>query len=97
MRPTARLRVGPQHHVGIQQRHQRLEVTAARGSQERVHDGSLAAEIGVGDSGSALDSAAGAAGEHLGRVWGAAQDGGDLVERHREHVVEHERDPLGRR
>jgi hypothetical protein len=40
-------------------------------------------------------TAAGAAGEHLGRAGGAAYDRRDLVEGHGEHVVQHERDPLG--
>jgi hypothetical protein len=43
-----------------------------------------------------LYTAACAAREHLGRVRRAAYDGGDLVEGNREHVVQHERDPLGR-
>jgi hypothetical protein len=38
--------------------------------------------------------AAGAARKLLGRVRGAAHDHTDLVERHREHVVQHERKPL---
>jgi len=38
---------------------------------------------------------AGAAGELLGCVRGSADDGPDLVEGHGEHVVQHERQPLG--
>jgi hypothetical protein len=42
-----------------------------------------------------VDAAAGAAGELAGRGRGAFDDGGDLVERHGEHVVQHEREPFG--
>ena len=44
----------------------------------------------------ALDPAAGPAGQLPGRGRGAVQDRGDLLERHGEHVVQHERQPLGR-
>ncbi len=42
-----------------------------------------------------LDLAAGATGDHLAGIGGFAQDLADLVERHREHVVQHEGEPLG--
>jgi hypothetical protein len=45
--------------------------------------------------GRTLYPAAGAAGELPCRGRGAAHDGGDLVEGHGAHVVQHEREPLG--
>jgi len=55
----------------------------------------LAGEIGVGSGGRALHPATCAARELPCRGRGAAHDGGDLVERQAEHVVQHERDALG--
>ena len=53
-------------------------------------------EVGVGERVLALDAAARAAGELAGRRRGAVEDPRDLVEGHGEHVVQHEREPLGR-
>ena len=83
------------HDIGVEQREQCLEVTVASRGEEGIHDRALTIEVGVGHrcsphatSGTARQLARG------GRR--APDDGGDLVERHREHVVEHEGDALGR-
>jgi hypothetical protein len=46
MRPHARPRVGSEHDVRVGHREERVEVAVARGSQEGVHDFSLAGAIG---------------------------------------------------
>ena len=93
--------VGSQHDVRVEHREQRVEVAAAGGGEEGVDDVSLAGEIGVEDQSAPVSPtrpmhpAAGAAGELPRGVGRAPHDGGDLVEGHGEHVVQHEREPLG--
>ena len=55
--------VGPRQDVWVKQREQRLEVSAARGSQECVDNCPLAGKIGVGNRGRTLRSAPRAARE----------------------------------
>src|SRR5262249_41600676 len=88
--------VSSDHDVGVEQREERVEVTVAGGGEEGADDLLLADGVGVGARGRPLHPAAGAAGEEPGRVRGSVRDGGDLVEGHAEHVVQHEREPLGR-
>ena len=52
-------------------------------------------EIDVGHAGRALHAAPGSTRELARRIGRPADDVGDLVEWHREHVVQHERNPLG--
>src|SRR2546429_9270264 len=76
--------VGSQHDVWIEHCQQRVEVTAARGSEEGVDHFSLASEIGVGNRGRSLYTAACAARELPGSGLRAPHDGSDLVEGHGE-------------
>lgn len=74
---------------------QLLEIPATRRRQEGLDDLSFL----LTDTGRALRRPhlpAGAAGEHLGGGGGLAEDVADLVERHREQVVQDERQPLAR-
>ncbi len=87
--------VGSEHDVRVEHREQLLEVTAARGGEEGIDDRSLLAEIRIGNRGRSLHPATGPARELSGCGRGAPDDGSDLIERHGEHVVKHERDPLG--
>ena len=86
--------IGDEHDVRVEQRHKSVEVTTAGRGEEGVDDRSLTDGIGVGSRTLTLHLVAGTAGELLGRVRGSADDGADLVERHCEHVVQHERQPL---
>ena len=88
--------VGPEHDIGGEHRDERLEVAAARRGQERVHDLPLFGERGVRDRRGGAHPPAGAAGQLPGRRGRAVDDRGDLLERHREHVMQDERQPLGR-
>src|SRR6266545_3825113 len=88
--------IGSEHDVRVEHRDQRVEVAVARGGEEGVDDRPLAGGVGVGNRGSALHPPAGPAGELARRGRGAPYDGRDLVEGHGEHVVQHERQPLGR-
>ena len=88
--------IGAEHHLGIQHREQPLEVAVARGLEEGLDDLLLPAEIGVRRR-RALHPAAGAAGQLPRRSGRAADDRRDLLERHGEHVVQHEGKPFGRR
>ena len=96
-RRRAAAAVGAQHDLGVEHGHERVEVTAAGGGEEGVDHLALAGQVGVGRGRGALHPAPGPAGELAGRVRGAADDRGDLVEGHGEHVVQHEGEPLGRR
>ncbi len=97
--PEARTRVaavGPQDDVWVEDREEALEVALTRGSQERVHDGPLAIQVDV-RHGRTLDAATGPARELPRRRRCPTDDRPDLVERHREHVVQDEGDAFGRR
>ena len=87
--------VDAEHHVGIEHLEQRVEVAGPRGGEEGGDDLALAAEVGIGRGRRAAHAPARAAGE-LARGGGrAVDDRGDLVERHAEHVVQHEGEALG--
>lgn len=88
--------VEPQHHVRVEHRDQAREVALARGRQERLGHRPLLREVGVGGRRGRLHAAAGSARQLAGRERRATNDGRDLVEGHREEVVEHEGQPLGR-
>ena len=94
---TRRPAVGSQDDVRVEDGDERVEVAVASGGEERVDDFALAGAIGVGSRGLPLHPAASAAGELPRRGRGPLDHRGDLLERHRKHVVQHEREPLGRR
>ena len=71
-----------------------LEVTGAGRREERIDDRPLAGQVHVGH-GRAPHPATGTARELARRGWRPADDRGDVVERHAEHVVQHERHALG--
>ena len=87
--------VRSKHDVRVEHGEQRLEVTVARGSQKGFDHLTLAGEIRAGNSGRSLHPAACAAGELPCRGRRAPHDGSDLIEGHGEHIVQHEREPLG--
>jgi hypothetical protein len=89
--------VGPEHDVRVEHREQCLEVTAARRGHEGLDDLPLAGEIRLGQRGRSLYPTASAARELPCRGGRAPDHRSDLLERHGEQVVQHERDPLGRR
>jgi hypothetical protein len=89
--------VGPQHHVGVEDGDQPLEVAVAGRGEERVDHLALPGHVGLGRRRRTADPAPAAAGQLAGGGRGAVDHRADLVERHREHVVQHERQPLGRR
>ena len=86
--------VGSEDDVGVEHADQRREVTATRCREERVHDLALARRVGVGRRLRAVHAPARSARELPGRFGRALDHGCDLVERHREHVVQHERETL---
>src|SRR5258708_17816604 len=88
--------ISPQHDVRIEHGDQPFEVALAGGSQERVDDAPLPVEVGVSLRGFALDATPRAARELTRSRGRAIDDWRDLVERHAEHVVQHECDPLRR-
>ena len=93
---TRRTAVRSNDDVGVEDGQQAVEVALARGGQERVDDGPLAVEVDV-RNGRALDASTGPARELSGRRRRPADDGRDVVERQREHVVEDEGDAFGGR
>ena len=103
--------VGPQHNVRVEHREQRVEVAFPRGGQEGVDHLPPPRDLarlpfGVRVAGPCLlrpgllrpgllHPAAGPAGQLTGGDGGALYNRGDLLERHGEHVVQHEREPFG--
>ena len=96
-------RLGPHLHCGgvgehdgprVEQREQALEVAVAGGLEERLDDLAVArlpGRVGL------LHPSASAAGQLTSGRGGATDDRRDVVERHREQVVQHEGETLGRR
>jgi hypothetical protein len=90
-------RIGAQDHPGVEHRDQGIEVAASRGREERVDHLALTGQVGVWVRHSgALDPAPGAAGQLPDRRRGSARQARDVLERQVEHVVQDERQPLGR-
>ena len=89
--------VGAQHDVGVEDGEQRVEVALAGGREERVDELGLPQPVGVRSHVLSLHPASRAAGELPGGRCAAPDDRRDLVERHGEHVVQHEGDALGGR
>jgi hypothetical protein len=87
--------IGSQHDFWIEQREKRVELTVVRGREERGHDFPLTRAICGRRHLSPLDPATRPAGKLTCRRWRAAHDRCDLIERHGEHVVQHEHEPLG--
>jgi hypothetical protein len=50
--PAGTARSGAQHHLRVEQRDKRVEVTLAGNGQERIDHCPLTAEVGVGNGGS---------------------------------------------
>ncbi len=89
--------LGPQDDVRIEHRDKPLEVALPRGRQEGLDHLTLGADVGIGVRGCGPHPPAGAAGKLTHGLGRAIDDRGDLVEGDREHVVQHERESLGRR
>src|SRR5262249_5753652 len=89
--------IDAQGDLRVEQLEQRVEVSLTRSSQKRIDEPLLLRQLDVRLEARTLDAAARPARE-LARSVGATPDNRrDLVERHREHVVQNEREPLGRR
>ena len=88
--------VSAEHDVGVEQPDEPLEVAEPGGGEEGVDHLALAGPIGIGSTHASLHPSTGAAGELAGRLRRTVDDGSDLVERHGEQVVQHERQPFGR-
>jgi len=85
------------HDVRIQHGDQRLEVASSGCGEERVDHPALAGEVSVRGRSCPLHPAPASTRELPRRRRRAPGDRRDLVERDAEHVVQHERQPLGRR
>src|SRR6202035_2780936 len=92
-----RAALAPEDDVGIEDREQGLEVAVARGREERLDDPALLAPaVGLGVA-RAPDASPRSARELTRRRDASLDDRRDLLERHAEHVVQYDREPLGRR
>src|SRR5690242_2385020 len=92
---AARAEIRAEDHAGVEDLDQGLEVPGPCRRQEGVDHPALQRDVAVRLRGG-LHPAAGPAGELAGRVRAAVDHPGDLVERHREDVVQDEREALGR-
>jgi hypothetical protein len=81
----------------VQQRDQPVKFTVTCGGMEGVDDLALAGTIRTGCRRARPHAAARAAGQLAGRLRCPLDHRSDLVKRHREHVVQHERKALGGR
>jgi hypothetical protein len=88
--------VGPHHDARVEQGQQCVEVAVTGSGEEGTYDLPLAGQIDIGNGGCALHAAASTTGQLAGGLRSAPDDRGDLVVGHGEHVVEDEREPLGR-
>ena len=88
--------VGSQNGVGVEHGDERLEVPEARGGQESLDHLLLAAPVAGAHLVAALDAPASPAGQLASRGRRPADDRRDVLERHREEVVEHEGEALRR-
>jgi hypothetical protein len=88
-------RLGAPDHVGRQHRQQSVDIAGPRCCEERLDHRPLADQIPFRDNGFAAHPPSRPAGQFLSRHRRTLDDRGDLVERHREQIVQHERDPLG--
>ena len=89
--------VDAQRDLGVEELEQRVEVPFSRRFKERVDDSALLGELDVRLGVRGLDAPTRAACELTHRLRSPPGDPGDLIERHREHVVQHEREALGGR
>ena len=88
--------VGCADDVRVEHAEQRFEIALAPGGANALDDPRLLLVASAGKRGRAVrDVAAGAGGELADRRRRAADDLRDLVEGEPEHVVQHERGPLG--
>lgn len=88
------LGAGEAHHdVRIEKRHQARHVRVAQRRYERLHDVALTGEHGVRRS-AALHATPRTARELTRCLGRTADDGGDVIERDVEEIVEHERESL---
>ena len=89
--------VGAEDDVRVEHLDERLEVAVAGRGEERVHDLALPLQIRIRHRSRAADAPPRAACELTGRGRAPLDDRRDLLERHPEHVVQDEGEPLRRR
>src|SRR5918996_4877015 len=94
-REAGRAAVRSEHHIGVENGDERVEVALLRGRLESLDDLPLGGQVGVWNRGRTTHAAAGAAGELAGRPGGAPPDGRGLLQRYREHVGEKQGQALG--
>jgi hypothetical protein len=85
--------VGADHHLGVEDGEQRREIAFAQRGQIGFDHLPLAREVWLARR--AAHAATGTAGELASGSLALAEDGRDGVERHAEHLVQHERQALG--
>ena len=89
--------VEPEDDLGVQDLDDRLHIAVPHGSHERVHRLPLPDRVGLDLVGRLSDAAAPTARQLASGGRGPVHDRRDLLERHREDVVQDERHPLRRR
>jgi alkylhydroperoxidase family enzyme len=88
--------VGARNDVGVEDCDQSVEVPLASGREVRIDNGPLTSQVGVRLRRGVSDTTPGAARKLPGRLGRAIDERCDLVERHAEHVVQHEGESLCR-
>jgi hypothetical protein len=83
--------------VGVQNGYDSLEVAVPRGGEEGVDNGPLPGEVYIRCGGPVTHPVTGTAGQLPRRGGSALNQRGNLLERHGEEIVQHEREPLVRR
>src|SRR5262249_14167935 len=86
--------IGLEYHLRIEDRYQPVEVAVTCSRDKSFDYASRSFHLGV-RSLARLNAAARAASQLASRIWGALDDGCDLLEGHAEDIVQHERDPFG--
>jgi hypothetical protein len=88
--------VKPDHYIRIEDRDKTFEIAASQSGKERFDELALFWERGVRRPVRYLHSATRPASQLPRRRCEVSSNGSDFVEGHREHVVQHKRDALGR-
>src|SRR5215470_2287118 len=84
------------HNIGIKHRDQTFKITAAQSVEERVNDPSLLHEASLGNRWRTLNATSCPTRQLSGRFHRAPKNGSDFVKRNGKHVVQNERQSLGR-
>ena len=96
LRQSGKTAVGSEYDIGIKNGDERVEVAVPGRGKERLDDLPLGGEVRIWSRSGTAYATPRTARKLAGCLGRALHDRRDLLERHREHVVQHERQSFGR-